>query len=98
MAGMSVGSYPMQSGGLVTDPTTGYLLDQYSGNLINPTTGAIMGRRAVGGYGSVPNYGMNFNNGFSNPYINPMYSNPMYGIGGSGVRFGTGGFRFGGGF
>lgn len=97
MTGMSVGSYPMQSGGLVTDPTTGYLLDQYSGNLINPTTGAVMGRRAVGGYSGgygVPNYGMNFNNGFSNPYVNPMYG----GIGGGGMRFGSGGFRFGGGF
>jgi hypothetical protein len=103
MSGMSVGSYPMQSGTLVTDPTTGYLMDQ-SGNLINPTTGAIMGRRAGVGYPTVPGYGMNFNNGFaspySNPYMNPMYSNPMYGgIGGSGIRFGTGsGIRFGGGF
>lgn len=98
--GMAVGSYPMQGGNLVTDPTTGYLLDQYSGNLINPTTGAIMGRRAGVGYpATVPGYGgVNFNNGFSSPYVNPMYPNTMYGVGGSGIRFGTGGFGFGRGF
>ncbi|MDZ4833594.1 MAG: hypothetical protein SGJ27_07415 [Candidatus Melainabacteria bacterium] len=100
--GMSVGSYPMQSGGgnLVTDPQTGMLLDQFSGNLINPTTGAVVGRKSGMGYATpMPNYGVgSFNNGFSSPsYGNSMYSNPGYGIGGSGVRFGTGGVRFGGG-
>ncbi len=100
--GMSVGSYPMNGGmsNLVTDPQTGMLLDQYSGNLINPTTGAVVGRKAGMGYPTtMPSYGMNsFNNGFSSPYYgNSMYSNPAFGIGGSGVRFGTGGVRFGGG-
>jgi hypothetical protein len=103
--GMAVGGYPMASSNLVTDPQTGMLLDQYSGNLINPTTGQVVGRKA--GFpnpATIPGYGMNsFNNGFSQPYYspysNPMYSNPMYGIGGSGIRFGTGmgGIRFGGG-
>lgn len=103
--GMAVGSFPMNSGTLITDPQTGMLLDQYSGNLINPATGAVVGRKAGFGYpATVPGYGMNsFNNGFSSPYYspysNPMYSNPAYGIGGSGLRFGTGagGIRFGGG-
>ncbi|MBX9669279.1 MAG: hypothetical protein K2X93_16765 [Candidatus Obscuribacterales bacterium] len=101
--GMSVGSYGMPTGNLVTDPQTGMLVDQYSGNLINPSTGQVVGRKAGFGYQSpIPNYGVNFNNGFSSPYTNPMYSNPAYGIGGSGLRFGSGmggigGVRFGGG-
>lgn len=100
--GMSVGSYPMNGGtsNLVTDPQTGMLLDQFSGNLINPTTGAVVGRKAGFGYPTtMPSYGVNsFNNGFSSPYYgNSMYSNPAFGVGGSGIRFGTGGVRFGGG-
>jgi hypothetical protein len=95
--GMSVGSFPMASGAgnLVTDPQTGMLLDQYSGNLINPTTGAVVGRKAGFGYpAAIPSYGMNsFNNGFSSPYYgNSMYGNPGLGIGGGGIRFGGGGF------
>lgn len=99
--GMSVGSYPMTgASNLVTDPQTGMLVDQYTGNLINPTTGAVVGRKAGFGYPTVmPSYGMNsFNNGFSSPYYgNSMYPSPYGGINGGGIRFGTGGVRFGGG-
>jgi len=94
LGGATAGSYATGSN-LVTDPQTGMLLDAYSGNLINPTTGQVVGRRA--GYTPVvPNYGMNsFNNGFSSPYYSP-YSTPGYGIGGGGIRFGGGGMGIGG--
>lgn len=109
--GMMVGGYST-AGNLITDPTTGYLIDQTTGNMIDPHTGQVMGRRAGVGLPVTPMYGVNsFNNGFSpygtpygSPYGygNPVYGNPMYGgIGGSGIRFGSGfgagGMRFGGG-
>ena len=94
--GMSVGGYPT-TGNLYTDPTTGYLVDRMSGNLIDPHTGRVV-RYGSGGYPSVtPNYGYgSFNNGFS-----PYYGNPYGGaggirFGGSGLNFGTGMGGFGG--
>ncbi len=107
--GFSVGSYPM-NGNLVTDPQTGLYLDRATGNLIDPSTGMVVGRRGVSGYGNVapgygnvspgygnvsPGYGYrSFNNGFA-PSITPY----NYGVGGTGIRFGTGyGTGFGTGF
>ncbi|PWU02297.1 MAG: hypothetical protein C5B53_01840 [Candidatus Melainabacteria bacterium] len=98
--GGAVGGYPMQSGTYITDPQTGMLVDQYSGTMIDPNTGAVMGGTRTspypmygGMYGSgLGNYGgyNSFNNGFS-PFGNP------YGYGmGSGLRFGFGGGRMGG--
>ncbi len=82
------GGYPMPSGSLVTDPQTGLLLDQFNGNLIDPNSGMVVGRRAPA-YPAYPNTGVpSFNNGFS------QYGMPFGG--GSGIRFGTGGFGFGG--
>lgn len=85
------GGYAMPSGSLVTDPQTGLLLDQFNGNLIDPNSGMVVGRRAPA-YPAYPSPGIpSFNNGFSSPYGMP------FGGGGSGIRFGTGGFGFGGG-
>lgn len=84
------GGYAMPSGSLVTDPQTGLLLDQFNGNLIDPNSGMVVGRRAPA-YPAYPSPGIpSFNNGFSSPYGMPFG-------GGSGIRFGTGGFGFGGG-
>ena len=93
--GFSVGSYPM-NGNLVTDPQTGLYLDRATGNLIDPSTGMVVGRRGASSYGNVsPGYGYrSFNNGFA-PSITPY----NYGVGGTGIRFGTGyGTGFGTGF
>lgn len=90
------GGYPVQSGTVITDPQSGMLYDQYTGNLIDPNTGAVVGRRAVPvnpAYGSGFGFG-GFNNGFS-PYGTP-YGSP-YGMSPGGIRFGLGGGRgFGG--
>lgn len=68
-------------GALVTDPQTGLLFDQMSGNLIDPLTGAIVGQRVSPMYGS----GFSgFNSGFS-----------PYGTSGFGSSSGFGGLRFG---
>lgn len=84
--GFNVGSYPM-AGNLITDPQTGMYLDRTTGNLIDPHTGMVVGRRGLNGYNNLtPGYGYqnrSFNNGFS-PSMN------SYGIGGTGIRFGTG--------
>ncbi len=43
------------SAAMVRDPSTGYLIDSMSGNLINPTTGQVVGRSAgypAGAYGT----------------------------------------------
>lgn len=89
--GFSVGSYPM-NGNLVTDPQTGLYLDRSSGNLIDPHTGMVVGRKGLNGYNSMtPNYGnrsfnnRSFNNGFA-----PSINNYRYGGTGTGIRFGTG--------
>lgn len=86
-----VGGYPMGMGnGLMTDPQTGLLIDQY-GSLIDPNTGQVIGRR-VAPPAYAPRYGApspypSFNNGFS-----PM----MPGMGmGSGMNFGFGGMGIG---
>jgi hypothetical protein len=81
-------------GSLVTDPQTGLLFDQLSGNLIDPLTGAIVGQRVSPMYGS----GFSgFNSGFS-PYGTSGFGSS--GFGGSGLRFGfgSGGFYPGFGF
>lgn len=36
--------YGMPAGTMVRDPSTGYLVDTMTGNMINPSTGAVMGR------------------------------------------------------
>jgi len=106
--GGSVGGFP-SSGTYVTDPQTGMMIDQVSGNIIDPSTGTVIGNRGsnVGGLGTYGSYG-SFNNGFS-PLGSPMpmggMGSPMGGYGynpygggyGSGVHFGFGGGRMGGG-
>lgn len=143
--GMPVGSYTVNSGNMVADPS-GYWLDRNTGNLINPATGAVVGSRTGTGMSTVmPNYGYRtMGSGFTpyttgypatspyvtspyvstpyaaspigpniygtsaaqpygtaspyNPYMSTPYgtsysmpyANPMYGIGGTGIRFGTG--------
>jgi hypothetical protein len=102
LGGSSIGGYPMQTGTYITDPQTGMLLDQYTGNLINPATGAIVGTRSVPMYGSgmysggLGNYGSfgSFGNGFS-PYGTP-YGSPYYGGMSPGLHFGFGGGGLGG--
>lgn len=84
LSGGMVGGYTAAPGTLVTDPQTGFLYDQYTGTLIDPMTGAVVGRRQVG-YGGAPVGGTGFggfNSGFS-----PM---SPYGMQGSGMRFGFG--------
>lgn len=89
------GGYGM-SGTMVRDPQTGLLMDSTTGNLIDPSSGMVIGRRVVQpnyGYGGVSPYGgmggiNSFGNGFS-PY---GMGNSM---GGSGVRFGVGGMSGG---
>ena len=39
-----VGGYAMPGGTMVRDPSTGYLVDTMTGNMINPATGAVVGR------------------------------------------------------
>jgi hypothetical protein len=82
IGGGGYGAYPVGSN-LVTDPQTGMLIDMYSGNIIDPRTGVVVGNRATGGtvpYGGVPYSG--FNNGLS----------PLGGYGTT-MRFGMGGTR-----
>lgn len=91
--GFSVGSYPM-TGNLVVDPQTRLYLDRTTGNLIDPHTGMVVGRKGLNGYNRINpgygfNYGRSFNNGFSSPYNYNSFGN-SYGIGGTGIRFGTG--------
>jgi hypothetical protein len=92
ITGGGYGAYSMGSN-LVSDPQTGMLLDMYSGNLIDPRTGAVVGNRATGlgssTFGALPYTG--FNNGLS-----PM--GVPYGMSTGGMRFGSGvGTGFGGG-
>jgi hypothetical protein len=94
--GGSAGGYA-SSGTYITDPQTGMMIDQVSGNIIDPSTGTVIGNRGsnLGGLGT---YGTtnSFNNGFS-PFGSPMggmggYGYSPYGSGyGSGVHFGFGG-------
>jgi hypothetical protein len=101
--GGSVGGFPT-TGTYVTDPQTGMMIDQVSGNIIDPSTGTVIGNRGsnAGGLGNYGSYG-SFNNGFS-PFGTPMGGNyNPYGGGsggygtGSGMHFGFGGGRMGGG-
>ncbi|MBP7863825.1 hypothetical protein KA183_19220 [bacterium] len=74
VGGFGVGSYTVSGNSMVTDPQTGYLFDQATGNLINPTSGAVVGRRSTVGMNTgipvsiptvMPNYGYrSLNNGF----------------------------------
>lgn len=95
-------AYPVGSN-LVQDPQgSGLLWDRFTGNLIDPNTGAVIGNRmssgSVNGMGMAPmpmagaGYGSGFNNGLS-----PL-GGAGYGMGGSNMRFGFGGsgIRFGG--
>jgi hypothetical protein len=86
-----------------TDPRTGMMVDRISGNIIDPSTGTVIGNNGGSmyspgystgystgyppGLGSFGSFG-NFNNGFS-PFGSPYVGNP-YGYG-SGLRFGIGG-------
>jgi len=86
-----------------TDPRTGMMVDRISGNIIDPSTGTVIGNSGgsmyspgysagystgyPSGLGSFGSFG-NFNNGFS-PFGSPYVGNP-YGYG-SGLRFGIGG-------
>jgi hypothetical protein len=97
--GGGYGAYPMGNSNLITDPSTGMLVDMYSGNIIDPRTGAVVGNRATGiqqgTFGALPYSG--FNNGLS-PLGSPYGNGAGMGMG-SGMRFGTGmggGMRFGG--
>lgn len=96
IGGGFVGGYPMQSGNVVTDPRTGLLLDTVTGNLIDPSTGMVMGQR------SVQRYGTGFGSGVGS--FGSGFSSGGFGIGTGGVRFGgggmgmpMGGYGFGGG-
>lgn len=94
LTGGFAGGYPVPAtGSVVTDPQTGLLWDRLSGNLIDPTTGVVVGQRVVPGMGTNTGGFGSFNNGFA-----PFGSSP-YGMGsGSGIRFGFGNIgRFGGG-
>lgn len=85
VGGMGMGGYPM----------TGYG-NPYGSTYVDPTTGMVIRQNVP--YMTNPGYGFGgFNNGFSSPYYSP-YSNPMGGLGGGGIRFGTGGFGAGSGF
>lgn len=84
--GSYTGGYAGAPGTLVNDPATGMLYDQYTGTLIDPMTGAVVGRRST----SSQTYG-GFGSGFSpvSPY--GMGGSGMgFGFGGSGIRFGSG--------
>ncbi len=118
--------YAMPAGTMMRDPSTGYLIDG-SGNMINPTTGMIMGRSTTYSTGMPMGMGLSTGipvmpaTGYASPYNAYPYGNalpmggypyntgmPMggyssfnngfspYGIGGGGIRFGTGGFGMGG--
>lgn len=66
------------SAAMVRDPSTGFLIDSMSGNLINPTTGQVVGRSAgypAGAYGT-------------GTYGNSAYGG--YGTGLGGLPMGTG--------
>lgn len=124
LGGGYAAGYAMPAGTMMRDPTTGYLIDG-SGNMINPTTGMIMGRSTT--YSTGMPMGMSTGvpmlpaTGYASPYNTYPYGNalpmggypygtgmPMggyssfnngfspYGIGGGGIRFGTGGFGIGG--
>lgn len=77
------GGYPTSYGvpgsaAMVRDPSTGFLVDSMSGNLINPTTGQVVGRSAgypAGAYGT-------------GAYGNGAYGG--YGTGLGGLPIGTG--------
>lgn len=94
----SLGSFingGMSVGGMGGYPMTGYG-SPYGSTYIDPTTGMVIRQNVP--YMTNPGYGFGgFNNGFSSPYYSP-YSNPLGGMGGSGIRFGTGGFGVGSGF
>lgn len=96
----SLGSFingGMSVGGMGGYPMTGGYGSPYGSTYVDPTTGMVIRQNVPymtnpygGGLGG-------FNNGFSSPYYSP-YSNPMGGMGGSGIRFGTGGFGSSSGF
>jgi hypothetical protein len=73
-------SYGMPGGGLVRDPSTGYMVDSMSGNLINPSTGQVVGRAA--GYPSSV-----YTNGISTGYSSG-YGTGLGGYGYGGVPIG----------
>gem|GEM_PF-435201 len=54
LSGGFTGGYNVNQGMMRTDPSTGYLVDTMTGNLINPSTGAVVGRSAA--YSGVPVY------------------------------------------
>jgi hypothetical protein len=91
LTGGFIGGYPMGSGNLTQDPTTGLLYDRFSGNLIDPATGVVVGQRSAPSYyGSGTGMGMgSFSNGFS-----PFGSTMPFGFGSS-SSFGFGGSRLG---
>jgi hypothetical protein len=97
MGGGYAGGFPV-TGAYATDPATGLLIDS-SGNLIDPNTGMVIGRRVVQpNYGYSPYGGINsFQNGMS-PYGMGGYGSGFgtgsgFGIGGGGLRMGIGGGR-----
>jgi hypothetical protein len=95
-----VGGFPVAGGNLITDPSTGMLLDRTTGNLIDPSTGQVIGRRVAPSpyvtppiYAAPPIYGTPgvavppFSNGFA-PY--GAGTGIRYGVGAPGIAPGTG--------
>lgn len=85
------GAYGMPTGTLVRDPSTGYMVDSMSGNLINPSTGQIVGRSAGypssvytngigGGYSSGYGTGLGAYPGMSAGYGVPIGGIPVGGM------------------
>ncbi|MBS2006741.1 MAG: hypothetical protein JST01_06865 [Cyanobacteria bacterium SZAS TMP-1] len=86
LSGGFTGGYNVNQGMMRTDPSTGYLVDTMTGNLINPSTGAVVGRSSA--YSGVPVYtGV------------PMGGVPIGGLGLGGIGLGNtqlGGIGMGG--
>jgi hypothetical protein len=91
--GFISGGYPMGGGNLTQDPTTGLLYDRFSGNLIDPATGVVVGQRAMPSYGA-SGMGMGMGMGFGGSSFNnglaPFGAMP-YGFRSGGTGYGFGG-------
>ncbi len=102
--GNFVGGYPM--GALTPDPQTGLLYDRMSGNLVDPTTGVVVGQRGMGmgmtgmgmGMGGMGMGGMGMGNGFGGIGISPGMGFGSFGSGFSPYTMPYGGYRSGIGF
>ena len=100
MGGGFTGGYPM--GALTPDPQTGLLYDRMSGNLVDPTTGVVVGQRGLPMGMGMSSMGMG-SMGMGGMGMGGIGFGPSMGIGSFGSGFSPytmpyGGFRSGMGF